>query len=268
MSGTILATFLVVAFRSKRKKHRSPIEGPLRRLPGQSVRDERERLFDDKVVAYLLTLMIVWLFAFWQLIYKWTATKPQPGFWTVVAILVSLYSVYKLWRFRAEFRNLNLAERGERRVSEVLRQLRHRDYITFDDLLLGGINVDHVVVGPGGVFAIETKMYSVFGSGSAGIGGDGVLQLSGKPAFKDPLKQARASAALVSGELKRWTQREIWVHPVLILPGWRIDRPKTDAKVVVANEDTVREFFGSRERVLTNDQIRDICLHLDRSARS
>jgi Nuclease-related domain len=157
MSGTILARFPVVAFKSKRKKHRSPVEGPLRRLPGQSVRDERERLFDDEVVAYLLVLIIVWLFAFWQWIYKWTAAKPQPEFCTVVAILVSLYCVYGMRRFRAEFRNLNLAKRGERRVSEVLRQFRHRDYITFDDLLLGGINIDHVVVGPGGVFAIETK---------------------------------------------------------------------------------------------------------------
>jgi hypothetical protein len=108
----------------------------------------------------------------------------------------------------------------------------------------------------------------VFGSGSAGIGGDGVLQLSGKPAFKDPLKQARASAALVSAELKRWTQREIWVNPVLILPGWRIDPPRIEANVIVLNEETVSEFFGSRERVYSNDQIHNICSHLDRSARS
>src|SRR4051794_9056311 len=106
-----------MAFKFEKKKHRPPVEGPLRRLPGQSVRDEWERLFDDKVVAYLLTFIIAWLFAFWQWIYKWTGAKPQPGFWTVVAILVSLYCACRMWRLRAEFRNLNLGEKGERRVS-------------------------------------------------------------------------------------------------------------------------------------------------------
>ena len=140
--------------------------------------------------------------------------------------------------------------------------------MTFDDLLLGGVNVDHVVVGPGGVFAIETKAFSIFGSGVACVGKDSMLQLGGKSAFKDPFKQTRHSAALVSEELKRWTQRGLWVQPVLVLPGWRIDSPKSETTVFLLNEDSIPEFFRSRERVLTNEQIRDICSHLDRSARS
>jgi len=257
-----------MAFKFKKKKYRPPVEGPLRRLPGQSVRDEWERLFDDKVVAYLLTFIIVWLFAFWQWIYKWTGQKPQPGFWTVVAILVSLYCVYRMWRLRAEFRHLNLGEKGERRVSEVLRELRYRDYITFDDLLLRDVNVDHVVVGPGGVFAIETKAYSVFGNGSAGIDANGALQLGGKPAFKDPLKQARASAAQVSAELERYLRRKVWVEPFVVLPGWRIDPPSKETDVVVLNDKTISEFFGTRPEKLSRGEIREICTHLDRSARS
>jgi hypothetical protein len=50
-----------VAFPNKKKKYRSPVEGPLRRLPGQSIRDERDRLFEDKVVGYLLAFMVMWL---------------------------------------------------------------------------------------------------------------------------------------------------------------------------------------------------------------
>lgn len=257
-----------MAFGSKEKKNRSPVEGPLRRLPGQSIREERERLFDDKVVGYLLAPLVAWLLALWLWVFIWTGSKPNPEIYTLVAILVTFYCVYRIWRVRGDFRNLNLAEKGERRVSEVLRRLRDLDYVTFDDLLLGGVNVDHVVVGPGGIFAIETKALSVFGSSVACIGSDGVLQLSGKPAFKDPLKQARGSAALVSEELKRWTQRGLWVHPVLVLPGWRIDPPKSETKVFVLTEETIPEFFRSRDRVLANEQIRDICSHLDRSARS
>lgn len=58
-----------MAFPKKKKKYRSPVEGPLRRLPGQSVREERERLFDDKVIGYLLAALVTWLLAGWQWLY-------------------------------------------------------------------------------------------------------------------------------------------------------------------------------------------------------
>ena len=51
-----------MAFKFKKKKHRPPVEGPLRRLPGQSIRDERERLFDDHALGYLLTIALAWVF--------------------------------------------------------------------------------------------------------------------------------------------------------------------------------------------------------------
>lgn len=256
-----------MAFESK-KKRRSPVEGPLRRLPGQSIREERERLFDDKGAAYLFAPIVAWIFVGWQLLYKWTGWKLNPGAAAAVASLVTVYCVYRLWRLRVDFRNLNLAEKGERRVSEVLRRLRDRDYITFDDLILEGVNVDHVVVGPGGVFAIETKTYSPFGRRVAGIAANGHLQLDGKPALNDPCKQARKSAALVSGELKRWIRREIWVDPVLVLPGWRIEAPKSQTNVVLLNEETASEFFKTRPTKFNASEIREICSHLDRSART
>jgi len=123
-------------------------------------------------------------------------------------------------------------------------------------------------VGPAGVFAVETKSFSIFGNASAGIDASGVLQFGGNPAFKDPLKQARASAAMVSAELKRWMHRDIWVNPVVVLPGWRIDPPKVETGVVILNEQTIAEFFKTRPEKLSTSEIREICSHLDRSARS
>jgi len=257
-----------VAFGFQKRQRHLPVEGPLRRLPGQSIRDERERLFDAKVIGYFFAFIVAWLLALWQWLYWWTGSKPNPGFATLIAIVVTAYCAYRMWRVYPEFRNLNLGEKGERRVSEVLRTLRDKDYITFDDLMLGGVNIDHVVVGPGGIYAAETKTYSLFGNGSVAIAAEGLLQLGGKPALNDPLKQARSSAALVSAELRRWIQRDIWVNPVLVLPGWRIDPPKVQTKVVILNEETIAEFFRTRPRTLTHAQIREICSHLDRSARS
>ena len=257
-----------MAFPKKKKKYRSPVVGPLRRLPGQSIREERERLFDDKVMGYFFAVLVTWLLAGWQWLYEWTGARLNPRFTTLVAAIVTVYCAYRIWHIRPKFRNLTVGERGERRVSEILHKLRGRNYVTFDDLLLNGVNVDHVLVGPGGVFAIETKTYSVFGNGIAGIAANGELHLSGKPALKDALNQARSSAALISAEVKRWTAREVWVTPIVVLPGWRIDPPKSETTVIVLNEETISEFFKTRDEKLSHGQVRELCSHLDRSARS
>ena len=128
--------------------------------------------------------------------------------------------------------------------------------------------MDCLVIGPTGVFAIETKTYSLFENGVAGIDAGGLLQLGGKSAINDPLKQARGCAALVYDEIRRYTSRETWVDPVVVLPGWRIESPKADAKVVLVNEDTLSEYLKTRPEKLTTRDINDICSHLDRSARS
>src|SRR3712207_5329417 len=103
----------------RRTASSSPVDKPLRRLPGQSVREERERVFDDHAMGYLLAIGVVWILAIWEWIHVWIGGKPNPAFTTLVAALVSMYCAYRLWRLFPQFRNLNLAEKGERRVSEV-----------------------------------------------------------------------------------------------------------------------------------------------------
>ena len=59
------------------------------------------------------------------------------------------------WRARTSGR------KGERAVARKLRRLRRDGYVILNDLLLpskeGSTQIDHVAVGPGGIFVIETK---------------------------------------------------------------------------------------------------------------
>jgi hypothetical protein len=150
-------------------------------------------------------------------------------------------------------RNLRQAERAARHVSDLLRRLRDKDYVTIDDLIdatASEINIDHVIVGPGGIVAVETKGFSVFGSRCGEVDTDGVLQLSGKAAMKNPLGQAKASAAKVSKHLRTLLQNKHWVQPVLVLPGWKALPPKTDVGVAVLNDETISEYFTARSQRL------------------
>ena len=139
--------------------------------------------------------------------------------------------------------------------------------MAFDDLQVRNANIDHVLVGPGGVFAIETKTYSIFGNGAVGVEESGILRLSNKPVFKDPLGQAAASARSVSEILQERMRQPFRVTPVLVFPGWKLRGAKKDTGVIVATDATLCDFFESQQRILSDDQITAICSHLDQVAR-
>src|SRR5207245_11234822 len=209
-----------MAFGSKKRKYQPPVEGSLRRLAGQSVRDERDKLLNDQLTEYLLAGIGFCFLAAWEWMRRWIVMPFAAEILTGAALLMTAYCAFRIFRLRKEIRNLNQAEKGERRVSELLTQLRRKRYVAFDDLLVDQSNIDHVLVGPGGIFAIETKAYSIFGNGCVGVDEIGILRLSSKPAMNDPLGQAKASAANVTKILKDRMRQEFEVTPVLIFPGW------------------------------------------------
>ena len=81
--------------------------------------------------------------------------------------------------------------RGEERVAGILRELPEQ-YHVFNDFVAKGKHVDHVVVGPAGVFAVETK----FWRGSVTIE-DGHVLLDGQLPGRSPLAQVKREAELV-----------------------------------------------------------------------
>lgn len=151
-----------MAFTSKKKEVRAPVTGTLRRLPGQSVRDERDKLLNDRLIDYFLVAFAFCFLAIWEWLRRWLGMPFAAEVTTIAAIVMLAYCAFRIFQLRKEIRNLNQAEKGERRVSELLSQLRRKRYVTFDDLLADDSNIDHVLVGPGGIFAIETKAYSVW----------------------------------------------------------------------------------------------------------
>lgn len=103
-------------------------------------------------------------------------------------------------RLFSAFSGLNRGERGELRIAEILDDLRSSGYRAFHDLVGDGYNIDHVVVGPAGVFAIETKFRS--GQGEIEFRNGEGLFVGGRKEENDPLVQARRHARDVSRIIK------------------------------------------------------------------
>ncbi|MGH8102449.1 MAG: nuclease-related domain-containing protein, partial [Chthoniobacterales bacterium] len=234
-------------------------------MPGQSVRDERDKLLNDQLLEYVLVAFGFCFLAVWEWLRRWIKLPFAAELMTGAAVLMTAYCVFRIFRLRKEIRNLNQAEKGERRVSELLSQLRRKRYVAFDDLVPGQFNIDHVLVGPGGIFAIETKAYSIFGNECVGVDELGVLRLSNKPAIGDPLNQAAGSAATVAQILKDRMRRDVDVTPVLIFPGWTLKAARTETGVIVLNDGTITDFFEKRPTVLSDAEITNVCSHLDQT---
>jgi Nuclease-related domain len=91
-------------------------------------------------------------------------TGPLPS---LARLTVSLAVVGAVgWRLRyrasAEASAWRQGARGERRTARRLRRLTRRGYVAFHDLGMPGsrANIDHLLLGPTGVFVIDSKQYT------------------------------------------------------------------------------------------------------------
>lgn len=134
--------------------------------------------------------------------------------------------------------------RGEERVSGILQSLP-ASYHVFNDFAAGRTHVDHVVVGPGGVFAVETK----FWKGKVTIE-DGHILLNGQLPDRSPVGQVLREAALVKDALSRagWGGA---VTPVLAFASDTFDAHRATLKgVIVINSCELKASFESDRVVL------------------
>ncbi len=151
---------------------------------------------------------------------------------------------------------------GEEVTAAALAALPASDWAVFHDIRWPGrryANVDHVVVGPPGVFVVDSKNWS----GSIVVR-DQVLRQDGRS--REKAVAGAAEAALAVAQLTREVPVD-HVHPVLCfvrdepLTGWARD-------VMVCSTSNIVEMLLSRRAVLTPEQRRAVALDLDASTRA
>jgi len=104
------------------------------------------------------------------------------------------------------------AERGalaEEKVALQLDQLPE-GYFGFHDISFDGFNIDHVVLGPAGIFVVETKSHR----GTVDANGHTLL-LNGKPPQKNFLNQVWSQTKNMQEYLWKMTSKEWKIKPVL-----------------------------------------------------
>lgn len=206
------------------KSKRSPLERnkPLR-TPGQSLTEQLHSEAYDHIFAPAILALMMIIMAGMEWFRYWTAAKPNPVIYTGVAVMAVAYAAIKIWRASKRLTPLKLGRDGERVVAEHLEWLRRKDFVVFHDVPNGDANVDHVLIGPQGVFTIETKTHSKPLRGECKITvANGEVFANGQRVDRNPVVQAKAQARWL-GNFLRESQFQPFVWPAVVFPGWYVE---------------------------------------------
>lgn len=212
-----------------KKKDRSPLKTKPLRLAGQSLDERIVDFLLDHVMLPLMLVVVLWVFAgveWYRYLYP---HEPSPGAFTAMATGVSLYVAWRLRHMYRQVQALRQGRDGERSVGEFLERLRGQGYRVFHDIVGDGWNIDHVLIGPAGVFTIETKTISKPRRGDARIFfRNGKVLVRDHEMDRDPIPQAKAQASWLRQHFEQ-AGLKAEIRPVVVFPGWFVDSSLHDA---------------------------------------
>jgi hypothetical protein len=256
MAPAVAAGWLLMRRKRRaRQRHRSPLTADLLRSPGQTLREELEERRSDSM-ADLLTLMIVPLLplAIFYVQTAFTKRLPSLGILAVVAVAVAAFFAHRvrlLYRRGEQMDRLRLGLDAELAVGQELDQLMREGAVVFHDVPGERFNVDHVVVAPQGIFAVETKGYSkpaeTAGKAGATVVFDGKALVFPEHSDVKAIEQARRQVKWLADWLARATGEPVHVVPVLALPGWFVDRKGRGDVHVFSGKELRRNLLGLRQ---------------------
>lgn len=249
---------------------KSPLKDKPLRSPGQSLEEERSKIFEDQVEAPALYALFFFALAMmeWSR-YIWDR-PPYPIPFTIITGLLFVFVFRRISKVRRRIRALKQGIEGEKAVGQFLERLRENGYQVFHDLIGTGFNVDHVLIGPAGVFTVETKTWSKPAKGDARIKFDGSqLTVSGREPERDPIIQARAQAAWLRSLLAESTGRGFDVFPVVVFPGWFVENTAAGFRDIwVLEPKALPKFLGSAPQRMNAEDVKLASFHLSRFVRN
>ena len=273
----VLAGAVLGLIHWKDRKKRLPFTQKILRPPGESLRlrlIELDEKLNERFVQLFLSayspLVMAGLVAL-------QGVRATVGVWITVAaiaVIASVWSAYRLWYVINLRRRIRLGFEGERHVGEALNQLMLVGYRVSHDFLITDKprsirNIDHIVIGPNGVFAVETKTRrKVKGENGAKVTVlDNGLQYPWGVDQRD-LAQAQEDAAWLAGWLSKMSDQAVNVGSILVLPGWFIDRRAKISVTVLSGSEVAANIPKLNGTLTSESDIRRIAAMIEDRNRS
>lgn len=258
----------------RRRSHNiSPLTDDLQRLPAHSLAQRQRRLTLGLLGVVMLAVSIPAVVITLQLL-RWIAPdKVELDLFTLISSIVIVVTVAgTLAGALTLLRHMHRVQtgmEGEMATAQLLTPLLAKGWELYHDIPFKRGNLDHVLVGPGGVFAIETKYRSKLstlkGEGKAKARYDGTaIHFPGGHAERLAMQQAKAVSKELSKELSGRLNQAITVKPVVALPGWFVESSASRDAVQVINPKN--HYYFTRTEELDEPCLNRLRMELGRMA--
>ena len=273
--GVVIGALFLWLKRDKAGKRRSPLTRDLLRAPGQSLdaKLQSEEL-DPSVYLFIAPLTPLFLYTLYlsSRFYNHTPFSPLSLVVNVVAgVGVVVYCVFKLIQIAKTRLKYRLGLEAEMAAGQELNQLLRSGYWVFHDLPAENFNIDHVVVGSNGVFALETKGRAKPGKDVKDawkVKYDGERLLFPGWTETKPLAQAERQAKWLQQWLSSAVGEPVGVRPVLVLPGWWVERTSPKGMPVINAKNPEKLFRSLGKTQLSDKLVQQIVHQLDQRCRN
>jgi hypothetical protein len=264
----------VILIRRKEDEWRLRNEVPFRefrrRPAGESLRlkvAELDERINERLVLLVLFPVVLGTFSWYTHWSGWIMGATA----CLASLIWSAVFGYHLYRLDRERANYQLGFNGERFVGEELTRLMAEGFEVYHDVPFEGFNIDHVLVGTPGVFAVETKTrrkpIAESGDKEYRVEFDGTHLQWPWGADARGVGQAVNNARSLAEWLSSAVGESVAVTPILTLPGWLVERKAPPAPVHVVNPKEIVKVCQSDREPLSEDLLRRICHQLDQKCR-
>lgn len=235
------------------------------REAAQRFRDELEAL-SRKQSAYLgAGLMFVFIFA---VAHRFEARKLFEGYppWQLYVVLATLlaaggFALYCLLRTVIQWREVRFLRDANIAVGHSLQRIAVGHGRVFHEVVTSAGVVDHVLVGPGGIYAINVVAHRALRRESVRLA-EGELRFVPDGA-SIPVADIASKTTRLQQDFRDLLRNSVRVRSVIAVPGWDADDQPGDGHLVV-NERTLPMLRGWKDEAdyLMDEDVQTLQQHL------
>lgn len=261
-------------YKQKNRRKKSPLNIELLRSPGETLRDEiYELTLDILMKVFLIPTSSILIYAIITTQFAANIERKFDLFTLVIYLLFGfgliIYLMQNVFKLLNKRNKLRMGYDCELAVGQELNNRMRDGFNVFHDFPADGFNIDHVLIGSTGVFAVETKGRAknrVSENGNWRLKFDGEKLIFPSWIETKPITQAVSQAQWLEEWINKTTGAPCKVQPVLAIPGWFIDRTSPSELKVYNGKNS--SFLVKGKPILSPQQIQVISHQVEQKCRT
>ena len=185
---------------------------------------------------------------------------PKEGI--VIGVVIGAFIIGTGARMVLRSKSFLSGAKGEKLVCNTLANFPD-DWYIFNDVIIRDTQIDHILICPKGVYAIETKNYRGTINGDAESPDWWQLIRVRQTRLYNPIRQSRHHAVALANYFKESGYSQIWVEAVVVFSHPEVKLKVTSSKTPVIYLAQLTEFLDRRDQIISSQECEEISANLN-----